>query len=1017
MLRLGFLLVLLALISSSFFREDEEKQLRNLHQAAESAMQKKAFKEAKHAYLELLSRVSVCSGKKYNVDWPTYIDLVVRFASVCEELEVPEEAIQAIETLFALQPPLELTPRLQLLSIRLKSPKCEPIDSYVQIQQLIHHFPQEFWTNKEITFFRALEFNLSASLESLLHKAKRYLTAGCYKEAIEHYQAAESLLQKGACTKTSQQSGILLQKVRFRLAECYYLSAEYEKSLELLSGAQTGENVDHEMLYLSALCFKEKQEYEKAVRLFERYSQNADPKELAHYDQAIFEIGLQAFQQHNFSKASRLFEQTSQTKGKIGLASTLYLARIELEEGRAEACEKRLASLPLAPTPSTSVAFEIAFLRGLAAYQLGNLGKARFYFEKALQQETPHSWKSQLLYHLGWCYVRLAKEASLPAKGYEELYQLAEEKFDALLLYDKESALLSLAQTYLLSAKQLNKPDLFNKIEARLQGESFSPEGQLQLLLLKAEIAESYEQAEALLKQAVEVSGAPPSLKSQAWQLRGMNTFRAALASRDQQTLLFNQAIHAFEHAFALAKPLDKKQAAHLLKLKAKAHLYVNQPKETLSTLHELLSQFEESVDEREETYYLRGLIAARMPSTHYSLAIDSLNQVIQHASSGKYVPDALYVLGTLYYEQKGYQAAQETFEKLAHDYPLSDYAPKAWYWAAEAALKQGFSPHVQWEQVYELYPKSELAPEAYFRRYEFAAYLNGNLAALKHLKELICRFNSPPHLILTHYLLAHHADSFASARTSYTALLDAYEQYCHENQPGEEIYVYYRYKALLELASLALTSSTTEDKELGEIEDLLRVLVHDFEKDGHPNTALLKKRGRYPSILEEGEFLLAKVYIKKGKVAAAQALFTHMLTHYDGAGISKGRFLPKIWVEQAKLSMGIGDYKTALFCLEIANKCGAEELSEEQALTVWILQSECYREKKEYDVAMRLLSKVINSEIASPLRIKAMYMRAELYELEGRYELAIRQLEAISKKGGEWALIAETHLRTHYGM
>ena len=44
------------------------------------------------------------------------------------------------------------------------------------------------------------------------------------------------------------------------------------------------------------------------------------------------------------------------------------------------------------------------------------------------------------------------------------------------------------------------------------------------------------------------------------------------------------------------------------------------------------------------------------------------------------------------------------------------------------------------------------------------------------------------------------------------------------------------------------------------------------------------------------------------------------------------------------------------------------------------------------------------------------MFLRAEMYEAQGRRELGRKQLEATSKKGGEWALKAKAKLESDYG-
>ena len=64
----------------------------------------------------------------------------------------------------------------------------------------------------------------------------------------------------------------------------------------------------------------------------------------------------------------------------------------------------------------------------------------------------------------------------------------------------------------------------------------------------------------------------------------------------------------------------------------------------------------------------------------------------------------------------------------------------------------------------------------------------------------------------------------------------------------------------------------------------------------------------------------------------------------------------------------------------------------------------------------MWLLSQVINENAISGQRLKAMFLRAEVYELQGRKELAKKQLVALSLKGGEWGLQAKEKLDKDYG-
>jgi tetratricopeptide (TPR) repeat protein len=90
--------------------------------------------------------------------------------------------------------------------------------------------------------------------------------------------------------------------------------------------------------------------------------------------------------------------------------------------------------------------------------------------------------------------------------------------------------------------------------------------------------------------------------------------------------------------------------------------------------------------------------------------------------------------------------------------------------------------------------------------------------------------------------------------------------------------------------------------------------------------------------------------------------------------------------------------------------------LSTDQKLELWIQQSECAKALQQMDKAMLILSKVINDNTISSLRVKAMYLRAEIYALQGRHELARKQLTATVNKGGEWAAKAKIQLEETYG-
>ncbi len=67
-------------------------------------------------------------------------------------------------------------------------------------------------------------------------------------------------------------------------------------------------------------------------------------------------------------------------------------------------------------------------------------------------------------------------------------------------------------------------------------------------------------------------------------------------------------------------------------------------------------------------------------------------------------------------------------------------------------------------------------------------------------------------------------------------------------------------------------------------------------------------------------------------------------------------------------------------------------------------------------ELAILTLSKVVNDDAISGMRLKAMYLRAEIYAQQGRRDLSRKQLEATAKKGGEWGQKAKETLERDYG-
>jgi tetratricopeptide (TPR) repeat protein len=1002
-----FLLLILLLTTTSFFWEDEQKQLRQLHQNGELAMQKRDFEAAKKVYEELFNRISIVPSSKYQVDWSTYVDVSVRLAQVYSELQDQAQAEKILSQLIAKNPPPQLVYPAQLMKARLIATLEAPVEGYYEMYQLSKVFPLEFWPNKDVTFFRALAQSLDLYYDGLMRKAKLHLTAGFYPEAISAYEELLSAIEKNCYPKVTNPQGCLTKTLKYRLAECHYLNKNYEKSLGYLHSQET----DAEIIYLSALCFLAKKEYEKAMELFQNYTQLGDQSDLEHYENALFEIGHYFYQTGNFEKAKSYFQSLRNIKRKATQLATLLQGHICIEEGKSQEVERLLRPLVDILSTQDPLQYECYYLRGLAAYASGAFDQAKDFFERSLPSKMMGKWSGNSLYHLGWCYTHLGDDPLKEEAVRLGFFKKAEESFHQLLETPlNEVGVLSLAKLYTLTFRQ-NPDESAEKLTKLLQKHSvdFSLSGQIESLLLRAEVAASYSDKENLYALSTEERFHDTPYYAHAWYCRGVNHFIQGLHEPQSGHFYFEAAAAAFARAFLLAEKDDHNFAADILKMEAKASMCCKSPQISLTLLEKLLLQFNETDINKEESYYLQGLLASQMPS-HFSVAEKTLHHVITSYPQGSYRSEALFTLGTMYYKNGYYSQAQEHFCKLAMEYPESHHASASWFWAAESAARGDQATFALRRHVYEDYPECPLAAEAYFRQFPYSSYYSGDPEAIYHLKDFEKRFQGSPLEMIVHYLIGKNTQEKTIACSHFNQALKAFSIYPNRDQT----YAFFYYRTILEMSDRYL-EEPIEDEALKTCEQILTSLISDFEQTNHPIASLLKQQNKYPGAWEEGEFKLVQCYLKSENVGVAQKKLNEMLLHYDRAGIREGHYLSQVWFEQGRLAMRCGDYATALNCFDIALSCAPSD-QKTSHLSIWLQQSACYRAKKEYDLAMRCLSKVINAETASPLRLKAMHLRSEIYELEGRPELAIRQLEALAKKGGEWASFAKEKLRTDYG-
>jgi predicted negative regulator of RcsB-dependent stress response len=468
--------------------------------------------------------------------------------------------------------------------------------------------------------------------------------------------------------------------------------------------------------------------------------------------------------------------------------------------------------------------------------------------------------------------------------------------------------------------------------------------------------------------------------------------------------------------------------------------------KEILQKARLLLQQSQEGEYKpswKERCLKLEGLICLQLKEWEQAdLIFASLLQ--DQSSSSLYPPQSNWPLVEGNSGAPSAQFRDEVLQPLEKAANLTEGSihGEAWFWRAYCAdQQQNLSLKKEYLQHAFQDSQSPYAPIAYFHFYSYREYMQGRRKAIKHLQAMPLLFPHHPLLITAYYLLGlnHTKDHLSEEgqivrRKDLTTAIDAFQlaestfDTLFEKTlipPSELAYfIQIRYRAQLERAqaNLAIAQNSTGGKKqiyLKYAEEVFKHLIQDFiTPQALAKEALIQPFSPYPTIWAEAEFQLAKTYKEKNEWQAADSILNESLEHYRQAQINQGYGFMRLWYEKGKLAQRLSNDQAALQCFLEAEKSssGLLGLSPNDKLDLWIQQSLCYKSLNQLDHSMRLLSRVINDDVISPLRIKAMFLRAEIYELQGRPELAIKQLEATARKGGEWAKKAQEKLEQAYG-
>lgn len=1051
------------------------EEMRRLHEEAEFSMSQGDYASAREDYLSLLRL-----GIREAVSKDAYVNIVLHLASAEVYLKDYSSAEDHLKKLLETSPSEQSLIRIESLRSQLYRQQDRMGESYRILKDLESLVPLSRWPPEERSFLLGLEYSLNRLYTDNLRNAERLMDASLYEESIPLYkevlQAAIDGFYPLVLDLHSGSAGEKVVQIQYRLSEAYFHQRNYGEALLVLEKLRADLSKDRERaslieeeknaLYLLGRVYQEMGKTEHAILAYTDYIRSGEKKFLSHYEEAQWQLGLLCFLRGDYEKAEEYFKTLTNNGDNIRIyyLSRIYLAKIFLHKKEHPSVEQLLFPLLGIFIQDESLRYEVSFLRAESFFQRQMYHKAIELFEQAIPNRNKElaEWYPDALYNLAWSCLKVMEELKERKEERLVYFEKSEKAFQELIRFNQEDrAYIGLSRLYILRNRFIDESmDSLKEVEKLLEGKaSFSSiDFQSEAFFLLAEATESYSKKREIYTSLTEDIYRATRFYALAWYSRGISTFQHAKKmktdlERKQVEGLLNESIMDFEKAFELFLDDDKKLAGKALEYAARVYFYKGDKESRLKSyalFHKLFKEHSEIfslMENRDELLYLQSLVASRLLyedklEEFLSVSQETLVELIDHFPEGAYVDSALHLLGTIYFRQGSYDKAERAFTRLSVSYPKSAYAGESWFWVSECMDRQRKNQEIIREyrkKVFEDYPECVYAAEAYFKYYTFSDYTQGSMEPLAHLQNMELLYSQSPFLIVSHYLLGmnHKQDRKMQDGTIWkksdpAAAIHSFEEaqkvfdfsYAKGLIPeGDlEYFITVRYRALLERALIKLQMAEGMEGAKKQVylewaADAFEDILKDFYDSEHPLSRILTRGQPYPRIFEESEYGLAQVYLKVREVVKAEEILSSMLEKYAQANVRKGYYLSRVWYEQGRISMLRGEYELSMkFFNRAEDAAKGGMLHTEQRLDLWIQKSHCYRELKEYDAAMLMLSKAINEDVISPLRLKAMYLRAEIYEMEGRNELAVKQLEATAKKGGLWANKAKEKLERDYG-
>jgi tetratricopeptide (TPR) repeat protein len=853
---------------------------------------------------------------------------------------------------------------------------------------------------------------------AFFEKAEELFTATLYQEAIPFYLQVKDPL--------------VVPLARLRLGQSKYFDEKYDEALPFLEEALKGplpEKEEEEAAFLVALSHRHLGNFRATAEILSRMHFTK------YRQQVLFELGLAYFLlgEHEASLQSLSCLKDEPPTSHLHLLSRFYLARIHMAQHRESEAQTLLNGLKV--DNDHPLYKELLFLKGLAAFQQKDYAGAQQLFNTvASTKKLPkEEWEKEGLYHLGWCCIKLAENSSEKKQKLAYLEQAIRVLEPLIDSESRERETVALAYVYVLWGEEFHDRDKFEQASTIIRSfrGSFGPEEEAKALLLQAESSNGYESRKIFYDGLTNPDNTSQLYYTRALYMGALNDFAEAQKSKSRE--LYARAAEGSEKAFLQAQPDEDRLAVLCRRLQIQALWEKGTSQDHLAAVNVLLAALADYPDSQ-ELFDLCALYAVRLVGENIP---DKTMQKIEAALRQSAFPAALFSLGAFYMKSGQDEKAMQAYTAFAEKNPDSPLLPQALLQASLAMEHlQGLSEYVRScrRKIYATYATADIAPLAYFLSYSYQEYLQGDRTSIKHLDAFKERFPDSSLIVLVNYLLGldlkrdrYSAEGKwirkknpAQSLQAFSEAENAFERLDSAGKIPEQEKDYFsnlRYRSILERG--LINYQVAEEANAAKRDIYLQYAIAIFEqlkKNLEFSEDVVQKESLLFSLYEECAYWLALSYLHANCTEAAEKVMDDMLAVYQAKDVSSGYYLAKFYSEKANVHFFKENYEKALSLYTMSDEAAKGKfLGTEEKLALWIRQSECCKALEQPESAMLVLSKVINDDSISHLRLKAMFMRASLYEALGRPGLARRQLEFVAKMGGGWAEQAKIKLEKDY--